>query len=35
MEKGLWRDTVQEQTNCIGADAMFEFWKGKQLEDIH
>lgn len=30
MEKGLWRGTVQEEINYIGADMMFDFWKGKQ-----
>lgn len=33
--RGIWRGTVQKQVNCVGADVMFEFWKGKQKEDIH
>jgi len=30
MEKEIWRGTVPEQMNGIGADVMFEFWKGKE-----
>lgn len=28
--KGIWRGMVQKQMNCVGADVMFELWKGKQ-----